>query len=29
FYIQLAQLYIEIEKLYVKKMITKKKSASR
>ncbi|AKR34513.1 MULTISPECIES: YpoC family protein [Bacillus] len=28
-YIQLAQLYIEIEKLYVKKMITKKKSASR
>ncbi|MEH7043016.1 GTPase, partial [Bacillus thuringiensis] len=25
----LAQLYIEIEKLYVKKMITKKKSASR
>ena len=27
-YIQLAQLYIEIEKLYVKKMITKK-SASR
>ncbi|WP_242214188.1 YpoC family protein [Bacillus cereus group sp. BfR-BA-01383] len=28
-YIQLAQLYIEIEKLYVKKMITKKKSVSR
>ncbi|HDR7781477.1 MULTISPECIES: YpoC family protein [Bacillus] len=28
-YIQLAQLYIEIEKLYVKKMITKKKSFSR
>ncbi|PEJ10676.1 YpoC family protein [Bacillus wiedmannii] len=28
-YIQLAQLYIEIEKLYVKKMITKKKSSSR
>lgn len=28
-YIQLAQLYIEIEKLYVKKMITKKKSCSR
>ncbi|MGH0679497.1 YpoC family protein [Bacillus luti] len=27
-YIQLAQLYIEIEKLYVKKMITKKKSIS-
>ncbi|MES5954228.1 GTPase [Bacillus fungorum] len=28
-YIQLAQLYIELEKLYVKKMITKKKSFSR
>lgn len=28
-YIQLAQLYIEIEKLYVKKMIPKKKSFSR
>ncbi|MBE7126307.1 GTPase [Bacillus mycoides] len=28
-YIQLAQLYIEIEKLHVKKMITKKKSFSR
>ncbi|MBE5105388.1 GTPase [Bacillus thuringiensis] len=28
-YIQLAQLYIEIEKLYVKKIITKKKSVSR
>ncbi|GAB6417780.1 hypothetical protein bcgnr5390_34020 [Bacillus luti] len=28
-YIQLAQLYIEIEKLHVKKMITKKKSVSR
>ncbi|MBY7127257.1 GTPase [Bacillus sp. 8YEL33] len=28
-YIQLAQLYIEIEKLYVKKMITKKKSFPR
>ncbi|WP_270343484.1 YpoC family protein [Bacillus mobilis] len=28
-YIQLAQLYIEIEKLYVKNMITKKKSFSR
>lgn len=27
-YIQLVQLYIEIEKLYVKKMITKKKSFS-
>ncbi|MED1085891.1 YpoC family protein [Bacillus mycoides] len=27
-YIQLVQLYIEIEKLYVKKMITKKKSIS-
>lgn len=27
-YIQLVQLYIEIEKLYVKKMITKKKSVS-
>ncbi|WP_433771711.1 YpoC family protein [Bacillus wiedmannii] len=28
-YIQLAQLYIEIEKLYVKKIVTKKKSFSR
>lgn len=28
-YIQLAQLYIEIEKLHVKKIITKKKSISR
>ncbi|PFJ12133.1 GTPase [Bacillus cereus] len=28
-YIQLVQLYIEIEKLYVRKMITKKKSVSR
>ncbi|WP_002149297.1 YpoC family protein [Bacillus cereus] len=28
-YIQLAQLYIEVEKLYAKKIITKKKSISR